>query len=120
MTISLSERVENTMGKGENAGYQHFLLFPVFSKAFFDVIKSRDSVVDLNCSLFSPPKRKSPELAGARTFWPQTFWPRPFGLDFLASKKGRVGRFGLYHVINKYICLWGIKANRIQILVKIT
>ena len=28
MTISLSDRVENTEGKGENAGYQHFLLFP--------------------------------------------------------------------------------------------
>ena len=22
------DRVENIMGKGENAGYQHFLLFP--------------------------------------------------------------------------------------------
>ena len=28
MTISLSDRVENNVGKGENAGYQHFLLFP--------------------------------------------------------------------------------------------
>ena len=28
MTISLLDRVENTIGKGENAGYQHFLLFP--------------------------------------------------------------------------------------------
>ena len=28
MTISLFKRVENTVGKGENAGYQHFLLFP--------------------------------------------------------------------------------------------
>ena len=27
MTISLLDRVENTEGKGENAGYQHFLLF---------------------------------------------------------------------------------------------
>ena len=27
MTISLFDRVENTEGKGENAGYQHFLLF---------------------------------------------------------------------------------------------
>ena len=27
MTISLFDRVENTAGKGENAGYQHFLLF---------------------------------------------------------------------------------------------
>ena len=29
-------RVENTVGKGENAGYQHFLLFPqCFQKASF-------------------------------------------------------------------------------------
>ena len=29
-------RVENIEGKGENAGYQHFLLFPkYFQKAFF-------------------------------------------------------------------------------------
>ena len=28
MMISLFDRVENTVGKGENAGYQHFLLFP--------------------------------------------------------------------------------------------
>ena len=28
MTISLYGRVENTVGKGGNAGYQHFLLFP--------------------------------------------------------------------------------------------
>ena len=28
MVISLLDRVENTEGKGENAGYQHFLLFP--------------------------------------------------------------------------------------------
>ena len=26
--ISLFDRVENTEGKGENAGYQHFLPFP--------------------------------------------------------------------------------------------
>ena len=42
--ISLLDRVENTVGKGENAGYQHFSPFPtVFSKAFFfRVIKSWD------------------------------------------------------------------------------
>ena len=28
MIISLLDRIENTVGKGENAGYQHFLLFP--------------------------------------------------------------------------------------------
>ena len=27
MVISYLDRVENTVGKGENAGYQHFLLF---------------------------------------------------------------------------------------------
>ena len=46
-TISLIDRVENTEGKGENAGYQHFLLFPsVFSKAFFFwFVNSGDCVV---------------------------------------------------------------------------
>ena len=41
MTVSLCDRVENTVGKEENAGYQYFLLFPmVFSEAiFFKVIK---------------------------------------------------------------------------------
>ena len=34
--ISVSDRVENMVGKGENAGYQHFLLFPqCFQKALF-------------------------------------------------------------------------------------
>ena len=28
MAISLFDKVENTVGKGENTGYQHFLLFP--------------------------------------------------------------------------------------------
>ena len=27
MKISLYDRVENTVGKGENSGFQHFLLF---------------------------------------------------------------------------------------------
>ena len=42
--IFVMEMVENTMGKGENAGYQHFLLFPIlFSKGcFLRVVKSRD------------------------------------------------------------------------------
>ena len=26
---------ENIVGKGENAGYQHYLLFPLFSKAIY-------------------------------------------------------------------------------------
>ena len=28
MMISVFDREENIVGKGENAGYQHFLLFP--------------------------------------------------------------------------------------------
>ena len=36
MIISVYDRVENIVGKGENAGYQHFLLFPqCFEKASF-------------------------------------------------------------------------------------
>ena len=43
----VSERTENFLGKGENAGYQHFLLFQnMFSKAFFlGVVRSQDCVV---------------------------------------------------------------------------
>ena len=28
-------KVENIVGKGENAGYQHFLLFPQFKRLLF-------------------------------------------------------------------------------------
>ena len=36
MIISVFDRVENIAGKGENAGYQHFLLFTqCFEKASF-------------------------------------------------------------------------------------
>ena len=47
LKIPVFERVENIVGKGENAGFQHFLLFPqFFPKAFFvRVVKSRDCVV---------------------------------------------------------------------------
>ena len=46
MIISLSYRVENIVGKGENAGYQYFSSFHnVFKSFFFRVIKSQDCVV---------------------------------------------------------------------------
>ena len=32
VTVSVFDRVEKTVGKGENAGYQHFLHFQCFSK----------------------------------------------------------------------------------------
>ena len=45
MMNSLLDTAENTVEKGENASYQHFLLFPhFFSKAFFlKVVKSLDN-----------------------------------------------------------------------------
>ena len=46
MMISIFDIVENIVGKGKNAGYHHFLLFPVFSIGFFP--KSPDSVVRVN------------------------------------------------------------------------
>ena len=47
MTISLCDRVENTMEKEENDGYQHFLLIPqCFQKpSFVRVVKSWDCVL---------------------------------------------------------------------------
>ena len=43
----LLDMIENIVGKGENAGYQHFLLFPqCFQKPFFfNVVKSWDYVI---------------------------------------------------------------------------
>ena len=39
-------RVENSVGKGENAGYQHFLLFPQISRNFaFSCYASAESSV---------------------------------------------------------------------------
>ena len=44
--ISVIDRLENIMGKGENAGNQHFLLFPQCFQVFFiRVLKSWDCVV---------------------------------------------------------------------------
>ena len=37
--ISHFDRVENTVGKEENAGYKHFLLFPFSNAFFFRVVK---------------------------------------------------------------------------------
>ena len=43
MTISVSDREENIVGKAENAGYQHFLLFPqCFQKLFCGAMKTRN------------------------------------------------------------------------------
>ena len=45
--IFVVDRIENIVGKGENAGYQHFLIFPqCFSKGFLPrVVKSWDYMI---------------------------------------------------------------------------
>ena len=44
MMISIFDMLENILGKGENAGYQHFLLFPqcLQKASFLGVAKSQD------------------------------------------------------------------------------
>ena len=48
MMIPAFDREENIVGKGENAGYQHFILFPfptLLSKALScRLVKTRDSL----------------------------------------------------------------------------
>ena len=46
MLVSVFDRIENIVGKGENAGYKHFSFSHyVFKGFFFGVVKSRDCVV---------------------------------------------------------------------------
>ena len=52
MTISLFDRVENTVGKGENTGYQHFLLF---SQCFPKSSSLGSLKVGINCVVKSKP-----------------------------------------------------------------
>ena len=49
--IYVFDGAENIVGKGENAGYQHFLLFPtMFSKGLvLRGVKSWDCVVKVKC-----------------------------------------------------------------------
>ena len=48
MRAFVLERVENIVGKGENAGNQHFLLFrTMFSKGFFPQKFSKTSSIGL-------------------------------------------------------------------------
>ena len=52
MIICVTDWVENIVGKGENAGYQHFLLFPqCFQKASFPVSLKGMLGKDLNVAL---------------------------------------------------------------------
>ena len=58
MTISPCDRVEISVGKEGNAGYEHFLLSTVFSKVyFFRVVKIRDCVVKSQLFIKQPAVR---------------------------------------------------------------
>ena len=61
MMISLFDRVENIVGKGENVGYQHFLLFlQCFPKpSSSGVGKSRDCLVKSKIDLFDSVQKDS-------------------------------------------------------------
>ena len=53
--ISLIDRVENIVGKGENAGYQHFLLFPQYFQIAFSSGSLKVGLygIGLNCLLYN-------------------------------------------------------------------
>ena len=41
--ISVFDRIENIVGEGENAGYQHFLLLPWLCKSFLLLVSDGQS-----------------------------------------------------------------------------
>ena len=47
MTISVLDWLENIVGKGENAGHQHFLLFPQCFRSFLLQSRERKQLFDL-------------------------------------------------------------------------
>ena len=55
MIISVFDKIENIVGKGGNAGYQHFLLFPqCFEKASFPYTSKGVIVWEWVNSQFNP------------------------------------------------------------------
>ena len=102
-------RVENIVGKGENAGYQHFLLFlQCFQDFFPGVVKSGDCVVK-SYTLFKTSSSNMPSQGGSvvsvSDSWPggyefdprlrQTFFPAYFRLSPLQKHVRKVvGGFG--------------------------
>ena len=65
--IFIIDRFENIVRKGENAGFQHFLLFPqCFQKAlYFRVVKSQNCVVYVKLHI-NPEKEDSRKHCGKR------------------------------------------------------
>ena len=76
---------ENIVGKGENAGNQHFFLYPqCFQKGLlYRVLKSRDCVVTVRV--------KSIRLENLTT-------DKPFSFSFIRAL------IGLFHIVGYYQC----------------
>ena len=78
--ICIFDRAENTVEKGENAGYQHFLLFPqwFWKVLWFKVVKSWDCVGKTTLCIFDRAENtvEKGENAGYQHFllFPQWFW----------------------------------------------
>ena len=92
MIISVFDRVENIVGKGENADYQHFLLFPqCFEKASFPD-KSKGVIV---WEWVDKKNGDSMEIT------------HQISLLQVIRKDGRCGStVGCYHDCKKGVCSW--------------
>ena len=81
MTISLYDRVENTVGKGENAGYHHFLVFPqCFPKPFSLGGVPRGSMVKCltrNPGILGSSRTRSSGFFHGSVLGPNTSEPQP-------------------------------------------
>ena len=62
MTISAFDRVENIVGKGENAGHQHFLLFPQCFLGPFPLGRLKSGFCGKELSLKFNPLPNNPEI----------------------------------------------------------
>ena len=81
------ERVENLVGKGENAGYQHFLFFPQFSKGFlYMVVKlalcGKQLNHDIYCLIYHSVSKKNT----FSNFWDNFINPLPHNAAFHHTK----------------------------------
>ena len=99
MALYFYDTVENNVGKGENAGYQHFLLFPrdVFKNFLLKVVKSRQRVnifpkqalvltcLQYMCKSFENCVGKG-EIACYFSFFPTLFFYLFRGLSAIFSK----------------------------------
>ena len=92
MIIFVFDRVKNIVGKGENAGYQHFLLFPqCFEKASFpDTSKGVIVREWVNYSIMSVFPEYVQHYLTYPHLWIQLVSSQLFGLLFVASQPDQI------------------------------